>query len=165
MSRLLYAPSPADYAADATGAPQPAGVTLQVYDAIVSGTHITDLLAADGATPITAATTDDKGGFRFYGPDGFQSDLYVEDDTGQRYEVHPVGMMARVLNAEGAQGEAQAYADQLLADHVDQIDNPDPHPQYTRMLGAAAGARIWGGATFPTAADGAQDGDYLFYEG
>lgn len=33
------------------------------------------------------------------------------------------------------------------------------------FLGTAGGCRIWGGTTFPTAGDGAQDGDYLFYEG
>lgn len=40
-----------------------------------------------------------------------------------------------------------------------------PVDGYAILLGGAAGARIWGGNTFPSSGDGAVDGDYLFYEG
>lgn len=58
--------------------------------------------------------------------------------------------------------EALPSATEAVQAHEEAVD---PHPQYARFVGASVGARFWGGNTFPTAAQGAADGDYLFYEG
>lgn len=193
MARTKYGASSADYVVDpSTGLPVP-NTSYDVYDAETGGTHITSLLNEAGSAA-TQVTTDAAGGYRFSGPDGYDGPLWVEgmvNGVPKRYLVLPVtntdrigqleddlatantswqavadGAAADATNkSQAAQSGAEAYADGLMADHLDTVDNPNPHPEYVQMLPAGTTARIWGASFFPTAGQGAQDGDYLFYEG
>lgn len=63
----------------------PTTTTLTVYDA-PDGTQLTDLLAVDGTTPITAVTVPTTGQIpAFYGPDGFNDGVWLRDPDGDFY--------------------------------------------------------------------------------
>lgn len=85
--RLLYA-----FPADSDG--QPMAVSLEVWDE-PDGTQLTDLLAADGTTPITEVTVPAAQIQipAFYGPDGVTSDLWLKDSDGDysRLDIGPPG--------------------------------------------------------------------------
>lgn len=75
---------------DANGDPTP--TTLTVWDE-PDGTQLTDLLDADGVTPIAAITVPATGQVpEFSGPDGVTS-LYVKDPDGDFYrlDIGPAG--------------------------------------------------------------------------
>lgn len=118
MARTLYAGRPGDTVtalfaigerlvyslpADANG--DPTAVTLTVWDE-PDGTQLTDLLAADGTTPITAVTVP-PGAVQipaFYGPDGVTDELWLRDPDGDytRLDLGPTG----APGAPGATGGA-----------------------------------------------------------
>lgn len=180
MARFLYAASPADYFIDAGGAPVP-GARADVYAAQSGGVAITDLLDSSG-TAATQVVADSFGGFRFSGPDGTNTDLWIQAPGGTiRYVVHPTLIGGRVAALEaGATTEAAARATgdtntlgQAATDAASALtahsQDPNAHPGYAVLRdsasGTVVGGTIWTGNTFPTAAQGAKDGDYLFFGG
>lgn len=124
MTRTLYAGRPGDTVVslfelgtgriilgvpvDATGSP--VGVTLTVWDE-PDGTQLTDLLAADGVTPITAIEVP-SGTIQipaFYGPDGVDTDLYLKDPEGDYTRIDlgppgPAGAPGGVTSVNGSTG-------------------------------------------------------------
>jgi hypothetical protein len=123
MARTLYGGRPGDFVAslydlgrtgtgpmllalptDANGDPAP--LTLQVYDE-PDGTQLTDLLAADGTTPIDEVVVPTDGQVpAFYGPDGYDTGVWVRDPDGDYYrlDVGPVGPPG-ADGTDGAPGE------------------------------------------------------------
>ena len=60
----------------------PTSVTLTVYDA-AAGTQVTDLVAADGVTAITAVAATTEGQIpAFFGPDEYTDDVWLKDPEG-----------------------------------------------------------------------------------
>lgn len=135
MARTLYAGRPGDTVvslfelgvgrtilgvpADATGSP--VGVTLTVWDE-PDGTQLTDLLAADGVTPITAVEvpTGEIQIPAFYGPDGVVTDLYLKDPEGDysRIDLGPMGPPASNADVAGYITGPGPTADALAASYT-----------------------------------------------
>lgn len=69
MARYRFAGGPADYVAS-NGRPR-VGVVVTFWTAQTGGAQVTDLLAADGTTPVTSVTSGAEGAIPvFFGPDG-----------------------------------------------------------------------------------------------
>lgn len=112
MARKLYGASPADYFIAADGSPVP-GATANVYNAITGGSQITDLQNIS-LVAVTQVVADSFGGFRFYGPDGYTAELWVQAPGGTlRYRVDPSGMatdLAAETTARAAADTAESTA-------------------------------------------------------
>ena len=220
MARKLYGASPADYFINPSdGTPLP-GTVAQVFNAITGGSQVTDLQNSSGAAA-TTVTADQYGGFRFYGPDGYAGELWIQSPGGTlRYKAEPVDVASRLAvteplaagaaadattkanaaqaaaiaaaatdattkanaaqaaaiataatdastKADAAEAGAVGYTDTEMTAHEGAAN---PHVQYGTFRSASTGAAItnhvtWVGASFPTAAQGAKDGDHLWYEG
>lgn len=123
MARSLYAGRPGDtvlsrflmgdgrilVGVPATPGGTPATTTLTVWD-VPDGTQYTDLLAADGVTPITELTVP-AGEIQipaFYAPDGVEGELWLRDPEGDytRLDVGPPGP----AGTPGADGEVTTAA-------------------------------------------------------
>lgn len=100
MARTLYGASPADYFIDAGGTPNK-NATASVWTTRTGGLQVTDLQSVDG-TSIAVVVADNYGGFRFYGPDGFKTTLWIEGAVaGLRYKADPVDVADRLIALEG----------------------------------------------------------------
>lgn len=105
---------------DANG--DPSSVTLQVWDA-VDGVQLTDLLAADGVTPITVVTVPSSGQVpEFYGPDGVNVAVYVKDPDDDFYRLDArADDAAQVAADAAATAEAAATAAEAVGNTNDTI--------------------------------------------
>lgn len=131
---------------DANG--DPSSVTLQVWDA-VGGTQLTDLLAADGTTPITVVTVPASGQVpEFYGPDGVNVAVYVKDPDDDFYRLDARADVAAQVAAdaqaaaEAAQAAAEAVGntnDTIMAGRIN-----DPASATASALSASIGSlKAW----------------------
>lgn len=163
------------------------GMAATVWTAKTGGTQLLDIIDESGGVGGTVRSgPDGRYQFQVIYPDGEESAVvWLDFGVGQRWPfrclemaissnsgVVPVGGEVREVlmrTAPTEVGWGSLGADDVGADPAGAVSDHearlDPHPQYARFVGQATGARFWGGNTFPTAADGAQDGDYLFYEG
>lgn len=95
MSYRSFGAGPSDVATDPTGRIV-GGAEFKVYSTMVGGQRITDLVDADGETPlpgiVTSATANDVedptdvGRIFFFAPDTY-SLLYLDNGTGQRWAI------------------------------------------------------------------------------
>ncbi|NYV72994.1 SGNH/GDSL hydrolase family protein [Streptomyces sp. UH6] len=100
-----------------------AGVTVTAWDAATGGTQHTDLLGADGVSPILggALTTDDDGAIpEFFGPDGVSS-LYLDANggSGPRRRTLTTDLTGALSDASSdaiAKSTATTRGDLLVAD-------------------------------------------------
>lgn len=122
--RYLYGASPADYAVRAVAVASVSDGTVQaaVVDAAATmtvheapfGNQVTDLLGADGATPVQTVTVQDDGTFPFYAPEDFQGTLYVQGRGGRWYALTPSTLADTVAGQDAAIGTASTNADAAL---------------------------------------------------
>jgi len=89
--RTLYGLTPADTTVNRQGAILP-DVPVRVFTARQGGSPVTDLLTLDGS-PITEVISDAEGVIGFFGPDGYDGELWVTAG-GQRLLVRPVNLTA-----------------------------------------------------------------------
>jgi len=109
-----YGGGPADQLT-AAGAGSP-GATASVWDALVDGNRVVDLINGDGV-PTDHVTADQFGLFRFQAPTGLGT-LYLDTGVagGQRFPVQPADLGDRLLQVETAVNGAVAlktFADSL----------------------------------------------------
>lgn len=132
MARSLYAGRPGDSVvslfdigdrkllalpADQDG--NPAAVPLTVWDE-PDGTQLTNLLAADGTTPITTVVVPAAARGQipeFYGPDGYNVSVYLRDPDGdyQRLDARADDAAAVALQAAADAEAAKEAAEQVGA--------------------------------------------------
>lgn len=114
----LYGASPADFVGSGTvGSPLIiATAPLEVWDSLVGGAQVTDLLDATEA-PVAVITPDDFGTFRFYAPDA-EGTLWITIDGSTRYAVQPSDLGDRVGDATDAVAAAEAAAASAAAAQV-----------------------------------------------
>lgn len=145
MARTLYGGRPGDFVAalfdlgrtgagpmllalpvDANGDPRT--VTLEVYDT-PGGTQLTDLLAADGVTPITEVVVPTTGQVpAFYAPDGYNTGVWVLDPEGDYYhlDIGPVGP-AGEDGTDGTPGEVStAEMNAAISAAIDALVDASP---------------------------------------
>lgn len=114
MARLTYGLDLSSYGIDAvTGAPVPFAL-YQVWPAAVGGDPVVDLEDITG-NPVEVVTADAYGFIGFYGPDGWDADLWLEGAAAVRLLVRPVALTERVRTLEATSavtsGITQAAAD------------------------------------------------------
>lgn len=128
-------------------------VTLQVWSApeVDGGTRLTDLLAADGTTPITAVTIPATANGQipvFYGPDGVL-EAWIRDPEGDFYRIatdtgtDAAAAEAARVAAEAARDSAVNISGISTSDDVVStlITDPAAGPQTRSALSASIDAR------------------------
>jgi hypothetical protein len=125
VARTVYGASLGDYAIDASGRPR-GGAAFDVWDSLVGGAKVTDLLDAAG-NPATTVVSDGSGFLRLSGPDGWVGDLYAEDVNGSRYVLRPVDLTSRVVAATNLL-PLKAPADPIWWDAADWADGDFTDP-------------------------------------
>jgi len=82
-------------------------VTLTIWADEAATVPLTDLLAADGVTPITEVVVPPGGVVDFYGPDGVNDELWAKDPDGDMYRlsVGPAGPVGPAGGTDAATAE------------------------------------------------------------
>lgn len=132
LSRMLMGDGRIVVGVPASAGGTPAATTLTVWDE-PDGIMLTDLLAADGVTPITELVVP-AGEIQipaFYGPDGVTGDLWLKDPDGDysRLDIGPVGpqgpagaddpSLSALLSSETAGPLSRAAARDLIAGDIE----------------------------------------------
>lgn len=163
--RTLYGASSADYGVLTDGSPD-VNAVFEVYDAIVGGSHITDLQDAAHVAAIHVVVDPTDATFRFYGPEFYKNSLWIVGAGGKRFEAKPVGLAERVSDVEDAVdseasardtgdqntlSNANSYAEDVVLNHEQKAN---PHPQYVYFIETTTGLpstrKHFVGTTFPT---------------
>lgn len=135
MSRYLFGGT-ADAFAVATAADGTlkiaGGATVKAYLSEGASSHVTDLLAADGVTPLPQGdvTLDAKGTWRFYGPDNVRV-LWLGVGT-DRVKLVPTNLTEQVAGIDtrvGALEAAPPGGGVTVHGNLSSLDEDD-HPQY-----------------------------------
>jgi hypothetical protein len=156
MARTLYGGSPADVIAQVSvddGDYAPATAPLTAWDALADGTQLTDL-TTQGGSAISVVTPDGVGRVLFYGPDGHDAEIWLQDAAGTRWRIDPADLASRVTGGattgtvESVNGVAPDGTGDVALD-ADDIGDGTTGKQYT----ATEKTKLAGIATEATAND------------